>query len=275
MNTTELTYKNVARYVAEKMKIYENRFEFDLTKISILDAFSSVYLSCSIVDAIRKVKVIISALNKEVSLPSSVISFSDHIDPDDIIWGSVNRDPDTIELDKTAIFTKKTEDTEVQNMLQELILELGIDVDLEGINEHLPELIDNARIHTVEPFYLMRCHYSEEERYFDIIIGDIGLGIKATLVKNSTYSYLRDEYHMRAIAKAFEPTVSGKSNFRGTGLSETHDYFFNSNKNLLFLCSGDGYYLINHKDDETQIQSGNLMYNLTGVQMLLRFGCDK
>ncbi len=275
MNATELTYKNVARYVAENIEFAEKRFKFNISKISKLDAFSYVFIACSVANAFRQVEAKTSKSEEKGPVLGLILSkISKTVTLEDFLLKFFKRDPEKLELDETAIFTKKTEDTEVQTMLQELILELGIDVDLEGINEHLPELIDNARIHTVEPFYLLRCHYSKEERYLDIVIGDIGLGIKATLVKNSTYSYLRDEHHMRAIAKAFEPMVSGKSDFRGTGLSEAHDYFFDSINNMLFLCSGDGYYLINHENDDTQIQSGNLRYNLTGVQMLLRFGCD-
>ncbi|MBU1024322.1 hypothetical protein KKB99_08590, partial [bacterium] len=204
------------------------------------------------------------------------ITFPETISQNEILTEELAQDKlEKLELDKTVIVSKAIKDSEIKILLQELIYEYDINTDLEGINEHVPELLDNARIHTVEPFYYMRCHYSKDKNYFDVAIGEVGLGIKNTLVKNSTYSYLRSEHHMRAISKAFEPMVSGKSESRGTGLSEVHDYFFDNKQHLLFLSSGDGYYLIKHENGDTQIQSGNLRYNLTGVQILLRFGCNR
>jgi len=263
MNTTELTYKNVARQMNERLTIKDKTGNLDLTGISNFDTFSNVYITCLYQDVLMRV----SSLNIQTTGDKSA---------QDFIGIHLEHGADSIKLNSTSrIHTRKTDVSEIQERIQNVILEHRVAVDLEAVNEHIPEVLHNAKVHPFEQFYFLRCGFSKTEGFFDIAIGDFGYGIRGTLKQKSEYSYLASKPHMYSIEKSFIPKVTSKNEARGMGLSELHDYFLEQSKGVLFLSSGDGYYLIENDLEKHSVTSGNLEYNLNGVQILLRFFCSE
>lgn len=277
----DLNFKNVARCFSEIVTRKERVTDVNLRKAKSVDAFSIVYSICMVNSEIRirgeqreKIKKE-NPSQPEGITPSTWVSFPPFIDHRDVIIG-YGYDPSLdFKFDKTyRIFVS----TDIELIIESILKVLNnsrIAIDIPGVHEHIPEILHNAKVHPVEPSYFLRGHYSEKFKYLDIVVADIGLGIKGTLSKKCEYSYLTDKPALFSIMKAFEPLVTSKNEIRGTGLSEAHDYFLEHKENTMFLSSNDGYYLIEHENGEPVISAGNLKYNLNGVQVLLRFGCEK
>ena len=262
ISAMDLTFKNVARYVAENTKTAGLGNSIDLTDAGSFDAFSQIYLSCIIFDSIRELPFsqefrqqipstrmdhpLLFMLPKEFDIAHSIIQYP-----------YVTLDSDRKK--KFQFVNSITPIDKVSDFIKNWILSANIDVNLKDVLELVPEITHNAKIHAVEPFYVIRLDYSESGGYLDVVIADIGLGIKVFI---------------NSIIKAFEPMVTSKNEPRGTGLSEAHDYFLEHEESLMFLSSNDGYYLIDHENGDEVITAGNLKYNLNGVQVLMRFGCE-
>jgi hypothetical protein len=281
----DLNFKNVARYLADTIHSVESGGEDRTESYDSLDSFSSIYLLCSMFDMARgyearlgkkdaKSEIMNSSLIKAVVLLIQNIHYPEVLDL--IFQRKIDPElPFELKCDIAHLIPCSTEDSLVAQSVSEFIFEHKIPVSISALNEHLPEIINNARIHPIEPSYFFKCNYSKTGNYFDIAIGDIGLGIKGTLSKKAEYSYLKDKPAMHSIIKAFEPMVTSKNEPRGTGLSEAHDYFMEHPTSVMYLSSNDGYYLIEHENGKPVINAGNLKYNLSGVQILLRFGFEK
>lgn len=245
----------------------------DLSTVEEIDAFSYVYIVCLVDNAMRKLGLIQHLMDPLLSPPLQLI-LPEHSDffKDSLLYPCQNADE--LFVDRTYVVNHDQDIQEIGDLVNSLIIDEKIGIDLQGLNENLPEILHNAKVHSVEPFYLFRCHFSVTNKYFDTVIADIGLGIKGTLSKKAEYSYLKDKPSMHSIIKAFEPMVTSRNEPRGTGLSEAHDYVIEHSESTMFLSSNDGYYLIEHEDGAEVINAGNLRYNLNGVQILLRFGCE-
>lgn len=231
----------------------------DLTNISGYDTFSNVYITCLYQDVLMRV----SSLSIQTTGDKSAKDF---------IGVLLEDGADNIKLNSTVrILVRDTDVSEITESIQKIILDNQIAVDLEAVNEHIPEVLHNAKVHPFEQFYFIRCGFSKNKGILDVAIGDFGYGIRGTLQKKSEYSYLSSKPHSQSIEKSFIPQVTSKNEARGTGLSELHDYFLEQKRGVLFLSSGDGYYLIENDLEKQSVTSGNLEYNLNGVQILLRF----
>src|SRR5690606_32717045 len=82
------------------------------------------------------------------------------------------------------------------------------------------ELTDNATTHAkVHPCFVYFEQYGKDQRFLQFTIGDIGVGIPASLKTNPSYAQLTDN---RALLMAFKPNVSGRSDEekRGKGLTD-------------------------------------------------------
>lgn len=277
----DLNFKNVARYFSEIVTREELYVNVDLRNAKSADTFSIAYSICLVNSEIRALREQIDQKNEKNSSKRSEeakwgveVDYSQFFGSDDRLEEILYPSPSGFEFDKTYRIPASSDIDLITDTILESIINNKINVDIPGIHEHVPEILHNAKVHPIEPFYFLRCHISEIERYFDIVIADIGLGIKGTLSKKAEYSYLEEKPSMHSIIKAFEPMVTSRNEPRGTGLSEAHDYFIEHTESTMFLSSNDGYYLIEHENGNEVITAGNLRYNLNGVQILLRFGCE-
>ncbi len=263
MNTTELTYKNVARYVAENVKIDENKLELDLD-ISNADSYSILYLNLLI-----------------FFYESSKVGFQTHIKypSDKLIFGPsffIHFKPDNEEfkwkLAQTMHVMRDIAEEDIESEFDELIFRNKINIDVSHAKECMGEILSNVTSHSGENVYLMRCNLNEDKRYFDFVIGDVGFGIKNALSRKDVYKDLENKSDCDAIVKAFEKGVTSKVDARGYGLPMIQEYFLEKPECKLFLSSGNGYYMIDHSLSKSPIRTGSLHYDLQGVQILMRYG---
>jgi len=257
----EMNFRNISRIMHERLKLKSDMCSVDLPDIENMDAFSSVYLSCCFADILKK------AVSFGYSFPASP-AFSR------IFLDEMKNEISLMKLGESVKTPTKTSLNDFEDAFQKIILTNGIMVDLPDVKEYASEIIHNVQSHAVEPFMLAQCDYSKEKGYFDIAIGDIGLGIKGTLQKKNEYSYLKSQNHAEAIRKAFEEGVTSKTEARGTGLPMVADYFREEKKGILYITSGNGYYMVGYDNGDFFEEYGNLEYNLNGVQIMLRFKCQ-
>jgi len=262
----EITYLNVAQFASENLKFSSGQLFADFTKPKSFDTFSYVYLSCCLYDVYKKRSV------KGIRFPQG----SGYFHFNNFVWEYFPEGIKSFVLNKTVkILHEEFDIDEIEERIANIIIDNDINVPIPEVRENVSEITDNIKSHAIYPFMFMRCNYSPLDKFFDIAIGDIGLGIRNTLIKKNEYSYLASLTHREAIVKAFDARVTSKADARGLGLTMVSDYFIEEPKGILFLCSGDGYYMVNYKEVGEASSSGNLKYNIDGVQVLLRFRCKE
>lgn len=263
MNPVELTYKNVARYVAENFEIDGNNWRLNI-QVTDADSFSIVYL---------KLLIFFYELPK--------VGFQTHIQypGHKLVLGpeSLNHfQPDNEEfkwkLAQTMHVMRDVEEEDIEREFDKLIFRNKINIDVSHVKECMGEILSNVTSHSGENVYLMRCDLNEDKRYFDFVIGDVGFGIKNALSRKNAYNYLENKSDSDAIVRAFEKGVTSKIDDRGYGLPMIQEYFLEKPECKLFLSSGNGYYMIDHSLSKSPIRTGNLHYDLQGVQILMRYG---
>ncbi len=94
------------------------------------------------------------------------------------------------------------------------------------------------------------------------IIGDCGIGIRNSLIKNPKFNYLKSEPHEVAIKKAVESGVTRFNEERGYGFYEVIEIVSKLGGNFA-LVSYSGYLRFNGRN----FFLGRMEYELPGVQV--------
>lgn len=267
----DLNFKNVARYVAEHIEeqpVDETRV-IRLHKLNPrhLDAYAMVYLTM--------INLGMAKIRPSLNLNIVTYRFSGY---DPLVFKQMNSyDELKFQLNETVSLASSLDTDIISDTLNDLFYESKFETftSIKVIKESVSEVLFNVQSHTSEPFSLVRFSYYEDNGYFDIVIGDIGEGIKKTLIKKALYSDLSEKEHFEAIRMAMDMGVTSKTDSRGYGLYEIKKDFLSNKTDLFFISSGDGYFMVDHNLPKSPYRAGNLRFGLPGVQVLLRFGCEK
>ncbi len=152
--------------------------------------------------------------------------------------------------------TLRGQDRQVLNELLISLLNVGFSEAQAGyIGWIIGELADNSLTHAKGPCYIMfsRNENNEAHAFFEITVGDVGVGIHKSLQTNNKYSALNDK---QALLKSFQSQVScwPDSARRGKGLCD-----------LLTIALGNGSYV---RVDANEL---SLLFNFTNNQRHLEF----
>lgn len=193
-------------------------------------------------------------------------------------WERFNFSADVIEMENLRRFTTSTSlndivDIEKRDYIAEDIADgvkrvlrtNHVRVNSAEIAGLVCELVDNFSRHSERELAAFHMQYYPNRRQIALAFGDCGIGIRESLASNPTYAHLASRPHSEAALKAFEPLVSRASE-GGTGLTEVKDGVMSLNGNMVF-STGNGYVRINN----AEIQYGEMMYDLPGVQIGLSF----
>jgi hypothetical protein len=193
-------------------------------------------------------------------------------------WERFNFNPEVVQRERLRCFSTSTSlndiidverhydiAEEITRQVRDVLARNSVKVRIGLISEIACELVDNFAIHSECTLAAVAMQYYPNLGRILFAIGDCGIGIRASLIRNPRYSYLAEATHYEAALKSFDPLVSCLSS-GGTGLTEVRDQVINLNGRLI-LATGDGYVIIT-KDD---IRYGLMAYNLPGVQMELSF----
>lgn len=154
---------------------------------------------------------------------------------------------------------------EVSRRVFELLHDNRVQIETSVVSEHIAEVVDNFSNHARERLGAFLVQYFPNARSFRVAIGDTGVGIRGSLSENPRFRHLQNKEASKALAKAFEPLVSRRTE-GGTGLSDLRDYILSTN-GYLYCSSDDGYYMI----QEGRISTGKMPFCLPGVQMEFGF----
>lgn len=111
----------------------------------------------------------------------------------------------------------------VSEKLMQMLTNNRLYLGLGRICEAVAEVVDNFDRHAEQRLAAMIVQYFPNERILSIAIGDCGVGIRGSLVRNPRHAYLETQPHHVAIAEAFKPLVSGRLE-GGTGLYELKNF---------------------------------------------------
>lgn len=129
------------------------------------------------------------------------------------------------------------------------------------VGELVSELVDNFAQHSeADDAACVLQRYPQIGRT-DFAIGDIGIGIRRSLVQNRDYEYLHHQSDQEAAELAFTPGV-GRRIEGGMGLGEVAESVQNLSGQL-FLATGDGWVLFRGGE----YSSGSQDCDLSGVQI--------
>ena len=258
----ELTYKNVARYVAENEEIDDKQWRLTI-EANDVDSYSILYLNLMVF--FYQLSKVGFQTNIRYSAEKILIGpqHFKHLIPDDkgFKW----------KLAQTMHVMSNVDEDYIEEEFNELIYRNKIAINVPLVKECMGEIISNVQSHSGEKVYLMRCDLNEEKGIFDLVIGDVGFGIKTALSEKDDYQDLLNVKDSVAITKAFEKGVTSKQDARGYGLPLIQERILENQECSLFLSSGKGYYMIDHQLSQSPIRCGELQYEMQGVQILMRF----
>jgi hypothetical protein len=202
----------------------------DLRRIRSIDAFGIVSLLCSVIDLARRAP---SRLRLEVDggFVCKVLQANgfflqlEHVVGASVAWdkptlGDVASVDDSVALPLTRIGYKGGERKIAEQLAGELIV-LGFSEDIAGYIAWLfGELGDNALTHSKSaPCYLAARCSGVDDRFVELAIGDVGVGIAESLKRNQKFAPLSDSI---AVLTAFHSNVSSwpDEHRRGQGLND-------------------------------------------------------
>jgi hypothetical protein len=157
---------------------------------------------------------------------------------------------------------------EVARLVVEVLLEAGHSVrgGHAALDVIVDELVDNFARHSQESLAAFMMQWFPSKRYVSLALGDCGLGMKSTLLRNSDYEHLAESCDAEAITLSLQPLVSCRgSALGGTGLTDVKETVLACGGSL-FLASGSDYAMI----QGDQIRTGHMGFTLPGVQLEAR-----
>ena len=188
-------------------------------------------------------------------------------------WERFNFNPDVIKGERLIRFTTSTSlndmvDVEKRpNIADDIAVEIlkvlrnnRVRVKVGLLSELVSELVDNFALHSERAFAVVAMQYYPNLHRVVLAVGDCGIGIRASLSTNPTFSHLIKRPHCEAALRAIEPLVSRIPGC-GTGLTNVRDEILNLGGRVT-LTTGNGYVIIAPQG----IKYGNMSYDLPGVQ---------
>jgi hypothetical protein len=156
----------------------------------------------------------------------------------------------------------------LNGFLRELPMLRGLDT--AALSMQAKELALNYLSHSNSGFPAVFCvMYLEKERILEYALGDIGIGIKASLSSIRQHSDLAVQPDYAAIRRALEGS-SSRASGGGYGFQHLLEYTAAANASV-FIASGSGYYAV---VPGIRAHDGDAPYNLPGVQVGLAVPVD-
>jgi anti-sigma regulatory factor (Ser/Thr protein kinase) len=181
----------------------------------------------------------------------------------------VNFDPDKYSFELVDISKESDVADLTANKIANLLHRLKVKVRIDEFCEAVVELVDNFAVHSEEQAGIMMIQYHPKKKEICFIIGDCGIGIRASLSKNLNYYSLKEKPHLEAIIEAVK---LGSSRFegRGMGFNVAVENVTKRGGTLLLISFGSYIRITDHK-----FNSGIMRYELPGVQVEFSFREDQ
>lgn len=151
---------------------------------------------------------------------------------------------------------------EVGEMVQHVLEDNKVAIKGSLVTEIIVELVDNFSRHSEEHMAACAMQLYPTLRRLDFAIGDCGVGIRQSLIRNPEYKDLADTPHQEVAVKALEFGVTSTEGGTGFGTIQEN---LSKLEGQMFLSTGDGWVLVG--GDQDDIQFGTMDNFLTGVQI--------
>ena len=151
---------------------------------------------------------------------------------------------------------------EVGEMVGEVLEKNKVVIKGSLVTEIVVELVDNFSLHSDEHMAACAMQLYPALGRLDFAIGDCGVGIRQSLIRNPKYKDLADTPHQEVAVKALEFGVSGREGGTGFGTIQEN---LSKLEGRMFLSTGDGW--VHVGGDQDDIQFGTMNNFLTGVQI--------
>jgi glucose-6-phosphate-specific signal transduction histidine kinase len=137
-------------------------------------------------------------------------------------------------------------------------------VNFGAVAEVVSELVDNFAQHSGTQLSVLAMQYYPNLKEIVLAVGDCGVGIRSTLVRNPKFSYLAQRPHHEAIVKAFEECVTCRGE-GGMGLTQVRQRVIELG-GAVRIASYDGFARLLPQGPYV----GNMSCTLPGVQVEVR-----
>ena len=152
---------------------------------------------------------------------------------------------------------------DVGKMVYDILRRNTVRVNAGLVTEIVIELVDNFSRHSGQQLAACAIQLYPNRKKLHFAIGDCGVGIRGSLSRNPNYRHLATAPHHEAAAKALEEGVTGGVE-GGTGFGTVREDVMELGGQV-FLCTGDGWVSVGADRDD--VQSGQMAYDLSGVQI--------
>jgi len=222
----KLNFVSAREFRVEECEVVPNIF--DVRLIQEIDPFGAVCLLCCLKQRVsqKQYVYVLTGKNSASNYLRDIHFYqefkridSQYIHIDDEILKEMDGEPSGIILPLHLISYKGKEKAVLEDLYKKLRAQ-GFSEDLcASLGWTLGELADNATTHSGGLCYFMLSSTASDHKYLALSIGDIGMGIPASLQKNATYKDLSD---LKAFVLAFKSDVSSWEDFhrRGKGLND-------------------------------------------------------
>jgi hypothetical protein len=226
---------------------------YDLRKLGTIDGHGAISLICFLMSEIKKedkyIHLVIDKSQEFLKAMNFFGALRQHLNSrifwDEKIFDSIKdlKFPEVIKLPIKRLgvvgsHTKITDDLTLNLFNQ------GYSQDICAyVGWAIGELTDNASTHAqIHPSFIYFEQFGEDNRFLQFTIGDIGIGIPASLKKNATYGGLEND---AALLTAFRPNVSGRPDAeqRGKGLTDVLKIAMECSSNLRVESNNIGLFL--------------------------------
>jgi hypothetical protein len=155
---------------------------------------------------------------------------------------------------------------EIELAVERVLERHTVGIEIPTVRTIVGELVANFAEHARGPLAAMAMQIYPRGNFFDVAIGDCGVGIRESLARNPTHAHVLGEQHWFAAEIALRPGIGGRvSGEGGWGLHSIHEEVRRLGGELL-LYTGDG----GVRATQQRIRRGPLPFALPGVQVRVR-----
>ncbi len=149
--------------------------------------------------------------------------------------------------------------------VMELLSREQVAVNLEMVGEIIVELVQNFADHSGRTLAAFAAQWFPRGHRLDLVIGDCGMGIRASLVRNPKFARVAFMPNADVADLAFQALVTARPGGGGTGLTVVREHAQRLGARLR-LSTGDGF--VSYSPGGGML--GRMAYDLPGVQVEVR-----
>lgn len=260
--------RSTADKICASVDLGSPRPRIDLSDVSFVEPFGLIYLGMFIrhFNGLGQFFEIVTPRSRQVREYLDTQRFWERYNIPTAVTGSRS-------FPRLASFTSLRDVIDIENnhyiadnvgdMVHEILTRHSVRVNVGLVTEIVVELVDNFSRHSGQQLAACAIQLYPNLKKLHFAIGDCGVGIRDSLSKSPHYRHLSTAPHHQAAVKALEEGVTGGIE-GGTGFGTVREHLVELGGHM-FLCTGDGWISIGA--DQDNVKSGQMAYDLTGVQI--------